>query len=117
MSGTILMKVAAVLEQAANYIEKEETDRQSKETQQKMAEANALAQKITATTGNPLTADMVEKLSQAPEDLQRLIREITTSDDVVDSLGGPEPAAMNKTASVRAGTGSAEQDLVDFLST
>jgi DNA-binding PucR family transcriptional regulator len=116
MSATMLLKVAEVLEQAANYIENVEADRLSKEAQQKLAEAQTLANKITATTGNPLTADMVEKLSQAPKDVQRLIREIATGDDVVDSLGGPETTAMKKTASVRAETGSAEQALMDFLS-
>lgn len=122
MSSDLLIGAANVIEKFAEYVEAQETKRLSTERQAKLAAANVLADKISQTTGEPVTEEIIEKLAEVPPEVATLFDNLSWSGETVEPLGGPPE--RDKTASVHTAqdrvqetAAAADTQFVNWLST
>jgi len=106
------MKAAAILNQAANVLEKTaafidgiETERMSVDQARRTKSAQALAEKISAATGENIEPALAEKLSSMGPEIQDILGRLTAGGSV-DSLGDVEDNV--KLASVTGGISPAD---------
>lgn len=111
-NATLLLQAADVLEKTAEYIENAEGQRLDVERQEKTKTAQDLATKISATVGDEVSAELIEKLSSLSPDVQDLVERMAVGGEV-DSLGGVP--REEKVASDRAGMNSADARFLDWL--
>jgi len=82
------LDVANVLEKTAVYLDALETQRLEKIAQEKSANAQQLAEKISQTVGETLNTETVEKLAELSPEMSALVQRLSGG-NAVDSLGGP----------------------------
>jgi hypothetical protein len=111
---TLLLQTADVLEKAAAYIENLETTRLTQELETKTKTAADLAQKLSQATGEPATADMVQKLAALSPDMQQVIARLAGT-ETVDSLGGPPNTGTEKQAGVSPGMPPEDTRFLNWL--
>jgi hypothetical protein len=105
-----LIKVAEVLEAAANYIEATETKQAEAANAIRDAEVSKLASRIRDAVGENVSPEVLKLAAVNPEVTELLSR--LAGGDRVDSLGGPE---TTKTASSSSSLPEAEAAFVNFL--
>lgn len=114
MINNTLLQASDLLEKAAAYIEEIEDAKQKKEAEDHKKTANELAETVSTAVGEPVSNDLIEKLSKADPEVRALIGKIANA-DLIDPMGGPE--TEEKVASISDGMGSAEASLLNFLLT
>jgi hypothetical protein len=95
----LLIKTAEVLEKAAAYIDYIENNRVTQEHATKTKVASELAQRLSQTTGTPVTEDFVRKLAELSPDMQSMIAGLAGT-EAVDPMGGPQDSGNTKQASI-----------------
>ena len=109
--ANMLLQAAEVLEKTAEYIENAEGQRLDVERQEKTKTAQELAAKVSATVGESVDPELIEKLSSLSPDVQGLVERLAVGGEV-DSLGGVQNDV--KVASDRAGMSSADARFLDW---
>ena len=108
-----LLHVADVLEKAAEYIDNQEKTKVAEEQAVARERAEKLAGQVADAIGEPVTEELIEKLSGVDGNLGGLLGRLSGG-EAVDSMGGPQET---KTASIAQGMGPAEQGLLSWLNT
>jgi hypothetical protein len=106
-----LEKIAEVLDRLADYIDAEETAKSDILTRSKVAEAEAVVEKIAAVTGEEVPAELASKLAQSDPETLGLLERLTARSDSFD-LGGPVDRSDARTK--KATAMSAENEFADW---
>ena len=111
------LDVADVLEKTATYVDALESRRLDVIAQEKSANAQQLAEKISQTVGEPLNSETVEKLAELSPEMSALVQRLSGGNSV-DSLGGPpnvKLASAGGQHSVTAGVAAANTRFVNWV--
>jgi len=106
--------IADVIEKLADYVEATETEKQAALEQERTKHVAAIQDKISATTGEDLSEELVSKLSEVDPSILEAIEKLAGSNDDV-SLGRPSTKRASTTPlSKEEAVKLAEDRLVDF---
>lgn len=113
-TAEILLQTADVLEKTAAYLEALETERMGVEKAARAKVATDLATRLSATLGEPVSQDIVEKLAGQGPEVQALLDRLAGSGSV-DSLGGPpESTGNSKTASSGGSLADSDRRFIEW---
>lgn len=96
--SAIMSQVAAILDKTAEYIERLEGEKIAAKTAEKKKVASVLAGKLTEAIGEPVDADLAEKLSNLDPAVHQIIAKLAGTERV-DSMGEPGENNTEKRAS------------------